>query len=300
MLKGDKLYIRKLLLISKLAFALFLLSMIAKTSVLLWQTCRASPSVQPQARAKVQVDKTINSNDISPPDYSEIVKKNPFKLLEPSMNNSNKTWPVHSTVSERLGIALFGTISGKPAISRAIIKNLKNEKLGLYKTGQDIADARIESIYSDSVILVHNGERIILRLNTTPSNNQTNKINTMDLPESASRISNTSAAGSSKTTNNNITQTEIKPAETILGKALIVPYTIDGQVEGLKITNLENIVAAKNIGLKDGDIIYSVNGHKLTGKQKAFQTFKKAMAQEAINLDLLRDGKTKSLSFATR
>ncbi|GAI89781.1 unnamed protein product [marine sediment metagenome] len=88
--------------------------------------------------------------------------------------------------------------------------------------------------------------------------------------------------------------------EIMLTKAVIEPYTIDGQVEGLKITGLENMRGAEDLGLKNGDIIRTVNGHRLTGKQKAYQIFKKARSQEAMNIELLRDNETKTLSFSLR
>jgi len=57
---------------------------------------------------------------------------------------------------------------------------------------------------------------------------------------------------------------------------------------------------AEDLGLKNGDIIRTVNGHRLTSKQKAYQIFKKARSQAAMNIELLRDNETKTLSFSLR
>jgi len=85
-----------------------------------------------------------------------------------------------------------------------------------------------------------------------------------------------------------------------LKEATIEPHVIDGQVEGLRIANLENIKEAKELGLKNGDVIRAVNGHRLTSKQKAHQIFKKVRSQAVISLELLRDDETKKLSFDLR
>jgi len=66
---------------------------------------------------------------------------------------------------------------------------------------------------------------------------------------------------------------------------------------GQNVADLENIPMAKALGLKNGDIIRVVNGHRLTSKQKALQVFKKARSQETMSVELLRDGETKELSF---
>jgi type II secretory pathway component PulC len=88
--------------------------------------------------------------------------------------------------------------------------------------------------------------------------------------------------------------------ESTLGKAVIVPYVVKGQVEGLKITGLEGISSARDLGLKNGDIVCAVNGQRLTSKQKAFQIFKKARSQTAIDIELLRNGKSERLSLTLR
>jgi type II secretory pathway component PulC len=54
---------------------------------------------------------------------------------------------------------------------------------------------------------------------------------------------------------------------------------------------------ANLFGLRNGDIVQTVNGQNLNSKQKAFQVLKKARTQSNISLQLLRDGKAKELSF---
>ncbi len=51
------------------------------------------------------------------------------------------------------------------------------------------------------------------------------------------------------------------------------------------------------IGLRNGDVVQSVNGQQLTSKQKAFQVLMKAKTQSKIDIQLLRDGQSRNLSF---
>ncbi len=69
------------------------------------------------------------------------------------------------------------------------------------------------------------------------------------------------------------------------------------RVEGLRISDLDKIPMATTFGLKDGDIIRKVNGHRLTSKQQAFQVFKKARSEAVVNLELLSDDQIRELSF---
>jgi type II secretory pathway component PulC len=92
-------------------------------------------------------------------------------------------------------------------------------------------------------------------------------------------------------------QTKIKCVETILKKAAIEAYYINGKIEGLKLDGLEKISQAKALLLKSGDIILAVNGQTLNSKKKAYSIFIKARKESIMIVDLLQDGKIKTLLF---
>lgn len=92
-------------------------------------------------------------------------------------------------------------------------------------------------------------------------------------------------------------QTKLKYIESILKKAAIELYYINGQIEGLQIKGLDKISQAKALQLKSGDIILAVNGQALTSKKTAYDIFKKARKETMLVADLLRDGETKQFLF---
>lgn len=95
-------------------------------------------------------------------------------------------------------------------------------------------------------------------------------------------------------------RTKAKCVETILRKAVFEPYHINGQIEGLQITGLDKILIARDLLLKSGDIIRAVNGHPLNSKRRAYEIFKKARKLPIMKIELLRDGKTKTLLYYLR
>ncbi len=95
-------------------------------------------------------------------------------------------------------------------------------------------------------------------------------------------------------------RTKAKCVETILRKAVIEPYHINGQIEGLQITGLDKILIARDLLLKSGDIIRAVNGHPLNSKRRAYEIFKKARKLPIMKIELLRDGKTETLLYYLR
>ena len=90
-------------------------------------------------------------------------------------------------------------------------------------------------------------------------------------------------------------RTKIKCVESVLKKAVIKPYYINGRIEGLQINGLDEISEAKTLLLKSGDIILTVNGQTLSSKKDAYDIFKQARKKPTMIVDLLRDGEAKKL-----
>ena len=90
-------------------------------------------------------------------------------------------------------------------------------------------------------------------------------------------------------------RTKLKCVESVLKNAVIEPYCINGQIEGLQINGIDKMSEAKVLLLKSGDIILTVNGQTLSSKQDAYDIFKKARKKPIMVVDLLQDGEAKKL-----
>ena len=95
-------------------------------------------------------------------------------------------------------------------------------------------------------------------------------------------------------------RTKIKSIETVLKKAAIESYYINGQIDGLRISGLDKILVAKELLLKSGDIIRVVNGQPLSSKIRAYKIFKRARKLSTMKIELLRDGKSQTLLYYLR
>ena len=300
MKKDRKFYICKALFVGKLALASLLLFIAVKIVLFPAHLQSTFSPVLAVAQDKLRSGEATDPQDFLFNDYSEIVKRNPFGLSQSLQTSKNNSLSSENLLSEELGLALFGTISGSPAVARAIIKNLKTGVLDLYKIGQTIEEARIESIEPDAVILLHNGQKKVLWLNILHlAGNNVNKVPALST-NSVDDTKETVGTSSSSEQNRIPVQPRKTALEAILEEAIIEPYVVNNLIEGLRITGIENIKAAEDLGLKNGDIIRTVNGHRLTTKQNAYQVFKKAMSEQSVGLELIRDGEIEKLSFSLR
>ena len=292
-------YIRKVLLAFKLALVLVLSFVIIRTVIMPQHPAGIFTPASAVGTENISVNRVGNQLQTAAKDYSVIAAQNIFGADSSDAENEssqvNKFDGAVMLAEEELSLELVGTVCGNNAVSRAIIINTKTKLLGMYKTGQNIGEARIESIEENAVILFHNGQRKMLMLNRTGRDNRKNTqmLSPAAIRETGKFVGPVIPVKQSS----DETPTKITHLEKILTKASIEPYLVDGQVEGLKVNNLENMPLAKVLGLKDGDIISHVNGQRLTSKQKAFQVFKKARSEDTMSLELLRDGETKELSL---
>ena len=291
-------YVRKVLLTFKLALVLVLSFVIIRTVIMPQHPAGIFTPASAVGTENISANSAENPAEIAVEDYSVIAAQNIFggadsTDAEDKSLQVNKFDGVIKLAEEELSLELVGTVCGNTAVSRAIIINTKTKLLGMYKTGQNIGDARIESIEENAVILFHNRQRKMLMLNRTGRDNNTQMLTPAAIGETGKSATPVLPGKQSF----DETPTKIAHLETILTKAAIEPYLVDDQVEGLRITNLDTIPMANAFGLKEGDIIRQVNGHRLTSKQKAFQVFKKARSGATMSLELLSDGETKELSF---
>lgn len=222
----------------------------------------------------------------SPSNYSEILDAGLFSGGNPATDTRGPQALDSMPSAEDLGLRLVGAIAGGPAISRANIQTIKSKTTGVYRIGDTVAGATVETIQQDAVVLRHEGRQLILRLHTEVPGGE---------PQSAAPRNEEKAQPDNK-------QAKLPPVKPdyvseVFRKATIEPYVKNGQTEGLRITGLDKIPMAEMFGLRDGDVIRSVNGQQLTSKQKAFQVLMKAKTQSKVDIQLLRNGKSKALSF---
>ncbi len=226
-------------------------------------------------------------------DYTAIVRGDLFGGADRPTGrplDSARTQALNSLPSgEELGLKLVGAIAGGPAASRAIIQNARDNTISPYRIGDIVAAATVESIQRDAVVLRHEGRRLVLKLHTgTASEDKADPGPTT--PQTA--------AHTAPTRGNTVPlSTQAGYVEEVFRKVKIEPYVKNKQTRGLKISGLEKVPLAEIFGLRNGDVIQTINGQQLTSKQKAFQVLMKARTQSRVDIQLLRDGKSKDLSF---
>lgn len=212
----------------------------------------------------------------------------PALQTDPRSSNSSGV----ASAEEELGLKLIGAIAGDCATSRAVIQNKATGVALPYKIGDMVGAATVESIECDRVVVRLAGRRKVLPLQSGAVNPGKGRSGESKPPSTESAPKRTSVEPQPPQN-----RPQIGYVEEVFHKAKIEPYVRNGRAEGLKITGLESTPLTDLFGLKNGDVVQTVNGQTLTSKQKAFQVLQKAKMQSKLQIQVLRDGKAKELSF---
>jgi len=191
---------------------------------------------------------------------------------------------------------LIGTLAGGPATSRAVIQNTKTNTTGSYRIGDSVASATVEAIRPEMVVLRYQGRPVALKQcsGKTEARGPTGQGEQPKLRDAGQTAASRSQPSAGAPRPESLRSGYVSE---VFRQATIEPYVKNNRTEGLQISGLEKIPMAETFGLKNGDVVQSINGQQLTSKQKAFQVLMKARTQPKIDIQLLRDGQRKGLSF---
>ncbi|MFM1847929.1 MAG: ral secretion pathway protein, partial [Pseudomonadota bacterium] len=86
----------------------------------------------------------------------------------------------------------------------------------------------------------------------------------------------------------------------LLTQARAVPYFADGQAVGLRLFAIKSGSLYEKIGLRNGDVLKSVNGNSMADLSQAMQLFEKLKTERSINLTIERNREEKEFKYQIR
>ena len=250
---------------------------------------------------KEEVEIVPYKNPLPPGDHNIIVERDIFSTsgLYPFRGNIKRenTDALISSVREQF--RLRATIAGDDQVAYAVIENLKSKVQDIYKTGDVIEGAKIESIHRNKIALFYGKQHEVFNMRI--AYDVSGPVEKNEEPVMAQRQNAPEFINGVLPVKRNVIQkdyiTQVPKMEVFLEKMELTPYVVDGEEKGLCITGLDDLSLSRYFGFENGDVIQSVNGQVLTSKQKAFQILKKARSQSDISVQLLRDQHKIDLSF---
>ena len=82
--------------------------------------------------------------------------------------------------------------------------------------------------------------------------------------------------------------------------ARIVPSFKNGKPNGFKLFSIKPGSIYSKIGMQNGDVIQRINGYEMNSPDKALEIYQKLKDASSINIDMLRRGQSRSVSYNIR
>ena len=213
--------------------------------------------------------------------------------VEPQVKEPDKSAPGHRLIfadAERkvqfARLELLGTIMGNP--SMAFIYNPQAQSSGLYKVNDILEDSKITQILSGKIILEKDGSTQELFLTSRRPKPAKENESFVAKDESGTMIISKFQM-----------MTQMFKANEILSKIKIMPLAdaVPNKLKGFRIDNVPSGSIIEEAGIKDGDIIYSVQGQRLQSMQDALAMFNRIQNQSRVEVVLLRNDQPITLRY---
>ncbi len=186
-----------------------------------------------------------------------------------------------------LNAELLGTAISNVKDPIAFIKDLNTQKQAIYRLGSKLQDGKVVKIVMGEVVVDIDGRKETLQLSK--------RARAWAGLDGNSPV--VSAAGDRIVVSKRGLMGQKNKIVSSLKTVKIKPYLESKEVVGMKVEGVpeESLIAAA--GIRNNDIVQSVNNQKIDSYQKALQVFSKVRNQSEIKVSLLRGGQVKNLTY---
>jgi general secretion pathway protein C len=217
-------------------------------------------------------------------DWSLIANRQPFGPLGKTDASPATSQPPPSPLS----LTLLGTFITDGQEPYAIIEDKKKQNQDMFLVNQNVFEqATLKKIYRDRVEIERLGKIEVLKLDDFGGGD-------------------TGGAGSISANGDDYVVDEaeldkgLENLPLLLTQARAVPYFKDGRSIGLRLFAIKSESLYEKIGLKNGDILKSINGNSLADITQALKLFEQLKQERSINLVLERDKQDREFKYTIR
>jgi type II secretion system protein C len=191
--------------------------------------------------------------------------------------------------------------------SYAVIENSALKSQDIYRVGDAVGDVRINRIEQNRIVVLNAGVAQTLELALAgPGSGGAKAVAQAPEPAPVAVPAATSSGAVVKATsatdrqiNTRASAENVSKATEILQKMKLTPHQTDGKTDGLAISGLGDSALSQLSGLKDGDVVQSINGHPIPNQATASQALRKARNLGSARIELKRGQESQTLTFRT-
>lgn len=196
--------------------------------------------------------------------------------------------PARDLESTELNIKLWGTVTGNDALKYAVIEatgvNQRREQ-HLYREGDRVETAIVEKILDDKIILSNQGQRQVLQMEKFLQGAR----------RAAPRTPVTARPVYRRTISRSMIDKATQNFDQLIGQARIEPVA-----DGMKIAALQPASMLRRLGLRNGDVVTSVNDRPVRSMDDALTIYRDLQSGGSLSIQLLRRNRTYTYQYSVK
>ncbi len=233
--------------------------------------------------------------------YKTILSRNIFNskslasLLAPPVRSDNMKEP-----KQLVPIRLIGTVAGDARFAIAIIEDPFQKLHKIFRTNDTIAPGvKLLEISRNRITIERDGKREDIDLASQDTLTQQRSGPSPPRP-SAPPLFEESAQQSTMVIDRETVAAATDDMNKLLTQARLVPNFTAGEADGFRIFSIVPNSIFDKVGLRNGDILFGINGTEIKDPEKAFQVYQMLKDNDRFVIDLVRAGQKMTLNYEIR
>ena len=228
-----------------------------------------------------------------PLDYSAIFERNLFG-----------SEPISDTAAATPGakdeLLLRGTAEFEGR-GYAVLEDPDSGKQGIFEVGELVFDGpKLVAVEPRTVTILRGNRRIVLEITETERSPAAAGAEGAEGAAAAAGSSIRQVGDNRYVVDRGEVDHSIENLSTVVTQMRAVPYLKDGKSVGFRVFNIRAGSLFERMGLKNGDVIQSVNGSELNDPSRALALLDEVQTSDEIRIDLLRDDHPNTLTYSIR
>lgn len=217
--------------------------------------------------------------------YLEAINRGLFGAVQEPLDVSGE-FEIEALEPTALNIALLGTVSGDRQSAVAVIEEIDKRRQSLYREGDTIQNTTILKILRGKVILRVGSKNQILTMEEKPTKPTQGVAG--------------SQPGTTITLDRSMVSKTLQDMNQLLSQVRVRPHFKGGKSDGLMLSQIRPNSLFTRMGLRNGDVVQSVNGKSITSADDIMGFYSELKSGSEVSLEIKRRGKNKILTYSFR
>ncbi|HEY6839411.1 MAG TPA: type II secretion system protein GspC [Geobacteraceae bacterium] len=197
-------------------------------------------------------------------------------------------------------LVLLGTAIGSFRETFALIQKTSSKEERVFRLGDNVYDlGPLVAVKKEVAEIMSGGKRISILTPTAVAAGGAAPAPAPGAPPAGGGLASQVGAGTYV-----VDQRALNAALDNIGQAMtdarLLPSMKDGKVEGFRVSEVKSAGIFGTVGIRNGDVLISINDFPIDSPEKAIQSFVSLKGQSRIKLNLIRDGQPLTLNYDIR